>query len=61
MHIILVKSPLGNWHLYLMVEGKFQGSLLCIACIALDIPRIVFLYSEFSLGLWYQQYKNLFL
>jgi len=41
-----------------MAEGKFQGSLLCIACIALDIPWAVFLYSEFSVGVWYQQYKK---
>lgn len=41
-----------------MAEGKFQGSSLCIVCIALDIPRIVFLYSEFSSPVRNQQYKK---
>lgn len=39
---ILVKLPVGNWHLWLMTGGSFQQSLLCIACIALAIPWAVF-------------------
>lgn len=57
MHV-LVELPVGNWRLRLMAGGSVQGSLFCIAGIALAIPWTLFLYSEFNFDVWYQPCKK---